>query len=413
MMSETEKFRIAIIGSGPIGKLLLSSVTPHPRVTYSIYEQETLPLRPSFGYGVGPQTLISALRLNPALGDELLRQCITGPVWMNFHHGGIEDQDLPPIEVPEGQLYGRIGREELLDLLDSFRPKHCEPIQYGKTLKSVTKVPGELKLEFADGAEERANALLGCDGMNSLCRKLIQGPEYKPAKYSGMVVFRGKVPCQKVSEAVGERFATETYMFIGVKGWHVLIFPIAGGKFVNIAAFAEEAIHKKRGRTYKTSTEELLTYFSGANATVQTLLRILNDQPDGCVCLELMAVEKLGKFYNEDLCMTSFGDAANGMLPHIAGSMSTGFIGVTTFLRDELNPRFQALGPNASNDEIAEALMEASANYQAKHQPLSQKLADYSAEQGSVFAGGVLDVDELSMRPRFLWQAAGSQMLKD
>ncbi|RQM04784.1 hypothetical protein DH86_00004338, partial [Scytalidium sp. 3C] len=199
-------------------------------------------------YGIGPQTLISALRINPALGKELLRQCITGPVWMHFHHGGIEDQALPTIEVPAGQLYGRIGREELLELLDSFRPKDCEPIQYGKTLKSVTKVSGELKLEFANGAEERANAVWGCDGMNSLC-------------------------------------------------WHVLIFPIGGGKFVNIAAFAEEAVHKKRGRTYKTSTEELLTYFPGSNATVQRLLRMLNDQPDGCICLELMATEKLGKFY--------------------------------------------------------------------------------------------------------------------
>lgn len=138
---------------------------------------------------------------------------------------------------------------------------------------------------------------------------------------------------------------------------------------------------------------------------------MLNDQPDGCICLELMATEKLGKFYNEDLCMTSFGDAANGMLPHIAGSMSTGFIGSTTFLCDELNPRFKALGPNASNDEIAKTLMEASARYQEKHQPLAQKLADYSAEQGSVFAGGVLDVDKLSMRPRFLWQAAGLHTL--
>jgi salicylate hydroxylase len=134
------------------------------------------------------------------------------------------------------------------------------------------------------------------------------------------------------------------------------------------------------------------------------ILQILNDQPDGCVCLELMTMEKLGTFFNNDLCMASFGDAANGMLPHIAGSMSTGFIGVTTFLYEELNPRIQSLNPSASNDKIAKVPMDASADYEKKHRPLSQKVVDYSIEQGDVWSGGVLDVDELSMRPRYLWQ---------
>ena len=196
---------------------------------------------------------------------------------MNFWHGGVENRALPAIEVPEGEVYGRIGREELLELLDSFRPENCPPTQYGKTLKSVTKESQSLNLQFTDGMEDRANAIWACDGMNSMCRKLIQGNEYQPAKYSGMVVFRGKVPSQQVKVAVGEKFAAETYIFIGVKGWHLLVFPIAGGKFVNIAAFAVEKVQKKRGRAYKTSTEELLTYFPGSNDNAQSLLKVSQD----------------------------------------------------------------------------------------------------------------------------------------
>jgi len=113
---------------------------------------------------------------------------------------------------------------------------------------------------------------------------------------------------------------------------------------------------------------------------------------------------KLGAFYNKELCITSFGDAANGMLPHIAGSMSTGFIGITTFLREEMNPRIKSLDSHASNTEIAEAITKASARYEAKHRPLAQKLVDYSAEQGGIFSGGVTDVETLSKRPAFLWQ---------
>jgi salicylate hydroxylase len=276
-MAESPKYRIAIIGSGPIGKLLLSSVASHPRISYVTFESDTLPLRPSFGYGVGPQTLNAALRLNPTIGKELHEKCIITPVWMHFYHGGREEE-LPTIEVPSGE-YGRLGRQELLDLLDSYRPAGCETL-YGKTLQSITKEETGLKLVFQDGVEERVNAVYACDGMNSICRKYIQGQDFTPATYSGHVAFRGKIPSQKIEATIGKQF-TDTYMFIGVKRWHILIFPIAGGSMVNIAAFAMEDLQKKRGRNYKTSTEELLSYFPGANSTVQKLLRVFH--PSDCL----------------------------------------------------------------------------------------------------------------------------------
>ncbi|ESZ96059.1 hypothetical protein SBOR_3536 [Sclerotinia borealis F-4128] len=380
-MSEVPKFRIAVIGSGPIGKLLLSSVTAHPRIEYTQFEAETLPLRPAFGYGIGPQTLATTKRLNQAIGKELHDQCLADPVWMEFYHGGEEDNHLHTINVPSGEVFGRIGRDELMVLLDAFGPK--DTIQYGRKLKSVEKNNDKLKLMFENGGEDDANALWACDGH---------------------VTFRGKVDSSKIEMAIGKQFTTDTSMFLGVKGWHVLTFPIDGGKSVNIAAFSMEEVQKKRGRNYVTTTEELLTYFPGANSKVQKFLTLLNEQPGGCVCLELAHVHKLGPFFNKNLC-TSFGDAANGMLPHIGGSMATGFIGVTTFLHEELNPRIHALSADASNVEIAEVLMEASVAYERKHKPLAQKLVDYSREQGFVFSGGVVDAVELARRARFLWKA--------
>ncbi|KAK6607007.1 mannitol 1-phosphate dehydrogenase [Botrytis cinerea] len=382
-MPEAPKFRISVIGSGPIGKLLLSSVAAHPRIEYTQYEAETLPLRPAFGYGIGPQTLATTKRLNPAIYQELHDQCLADP----------------------GEVFGRIGRDELMVMLDAFGPRDT-PIQYGRKLKSVKKsTDGGLALMFEDGGEDHSNALWACDGMNSLCRKFVQGEDYIPASYSGHVTFRGKVESSKVEAAIGKRFTTDTSMFLGIKGWHVLTFPIAGGKYVNIAAFSMEEVQKKRGRNYVTTTDELLTYFPGANSKVRKFLTLLNDQPGGCVCLELTHMQTLGTFTNQSHCMTSFGDAANGMLPHIGGSMATGFIGVTTFLHEELNPRIHALNPNASNAEIAEVLMEASIAYERKHKPLAQKLVDYSREQGFVFSGGVTDAEELARRARFLWKA--------
>ncbi|RAL60130.1 hypothetical protein DID88_000755 [Monilinia fructigena] len=381
-MSEVSKFRIAVIGSGPIGKLILSSVAAHPRIEYTQFEAETLPLRPAYGYGIGPQTLATTKRLNPAIGKELHDQCLPDPVWMEFYHGGEEENHLHTIKVPSGEVFGRIGRDELMVLLDAHGPRDV-PIQYGRKLKSAGKSDGELKLIFDDGGGDHANALWACDGMNSLCRKFVQGKDYIPPEYSGHVTFRGKVESSKIESAIGKRFTTETSMFLGVKGWHVLTFPIDGGKYVNIAAFSMEEVQKRRGRDYVTTTEELLTYFPGANSKVQKFLTLVNEQPGGCICLELTHMHTLGTFFNQDLC-----------------SMATGFIGVTTFLHEELNPRIRALNPDASNVRIAEVINEASIAYERKHKPLAQKLVDYSREQGFVFSGGVVDAERTSPKSK-------------
>jgi hypothetical protein len=135
-------------------------------------------------------------------------------------------------------------------------------------------------------------------------------------------------------------------------------------------------------------------------------MQMLSEQEEGFQQLDLMTMITLGRFYNKDLCMTSFGDAANGMLPHIAGSMSTGFIGATKFLHDELNPCLKALDPQTSDAEISDALMDASSAYEKIHRPLAQKLLEYSIEQGTLWSSELLDLDELSKRPRFLWETA-------
>lgn len=274
-MHDSSRFNIAIVGSGPIGKLLLSSVKSHPRITYSQYEADTLPLRPSFGYGVGPQTLRAAAVINPELGRELRNKCFLGPVWMNFYHGGDEDRLLEPVMVPESQggLYGRLGRQELMEMLDSFVPSEHET-QYGKRLSdiSVTK-DDDLQLNFQDGTLTHADAIWGCDGMNSLCRSLIQGSKDCP-KYSGMMAFRGRVPARSVREEVGQDFDKQTFMCLGVKGWNVLVFPIDNGEFINIAAFCVDLEHTKKGRDHIVTLDEVRSYFPGRNQKVDHLLEV-------------------------------------------------------------------------------------------------------------------------------------------
>ncbi|OAQ79649.1 salicylate hydroxylase [Purpureocillium lilacinum] len=271
------KFRIAIIGSGPIGKLLACSAATHPRIEIVQYEADVLPLRPSFGYGVGPQTLLAAKVLNPELGRRLEETCYTSRTWMRAWHGGVEDRFIANVEVPEGKVYGRVGRGELMGLLDDALPegRSTSDIRYGKRLVDVRRIsPQQLELVFDDGTREPANAVWAADGVNSMCRKLVQGDSYRPPSYTGFLAFRGKVDAAKVAETVGERFSRESYCFVGAKGWHLLIFPIENNTLTNVAAFCTETEQRKLGRASKVTMDELLGYFPGRNAKVEALLRV-------------------------------------------------------------------------------------------------------------------------------------------
>lgn len=136
--------------------------------------------------------------------------------------------------------------------------------------------------------------------------------------------------------------------------------------------------------------------------------QLVQDTPGGCQRLELSHMSHLETFVNDDLGMTLFGDAANAMTPHIAGSMSCGFIGVTTFLHEQWNPLIRSgkLADDASDAEIAAALVVASQAYEARHRPLAQQLVNFSAEQGPLWSGAVTDVETLRERPLFLWCSA-------
>lgn len=273
----TDMFRVAIIGSGPIGKLLACSAAPHPRIEFVQYEAEVLPLRPSFGYGIGPQTLHAAKVLNPEVGRRFDEECFKDDIWMRWWHGGEEDRLIANVDMPEGKVFGRLGREELMNLLDDSLPEGMsqDDIRYGKRLVDARSIgPQQLELVFEDGSKDFANAVWAADGVNSFCRKLVQGQAYRPPSYTGMLAYRGKVDAKRVAKLVGESFSKETYMFIGVKGWHILIFPIEHGTLVNIAAFCVEPEQKRFKRDEIVTLEQLLSYYPGRNSKVEELLKV-------------------------------------------------------------------------------------------------------------------------------------------
>lgn len=127
---------------------------------------------------------------------------------------------------------------------------------------------------------------------------------------------------------------------------------------------------------------------------------------DGVERIEVNTLSHLEPFYNPDFCMTSFGDVAGGKSFHLGSPLSPGFIGVTAFLHDGLNPLIDRLSHDATNEEIASLIMEASSLYDVTHRTIAEKLVDADKQQGSIWCSGVVDMKEIMKRPQFLWTCA-------
>lgn len=73
-----------------------------------------------------------------------------------------------------------------------------------------------MKLRFAGGTEEEADAVVGCDGIKSVVRRIIVGEDHPSARpqYSHKYAYRGLIPMDKAVEALGEERAGNACMYV-------------------------------------------------------------------------------------------------------------------------------------------------------------------------------------------------------
>ena len=81
-------------------------------------------------------------------------------------------------------------------------------------------------VRYADGHEETADLVIGADGIGSLVREAVSGPQSRPA-YVGYVTWRGLVPETQVPE-LARRQLFDRFSFYEGPGSHVLGYLVPG-----------------------------------------------------------------------------------------------------------------------------------------------------------------------------------------
>ena len=184
-----KEISIAIVGAGMGGMAVAGTLARAGFTNLRIYEQASRFAR----IGAGIQMMPNSMKVLRGIGvEERLREVAFAP-YSHLNRDGYTGEATSELPMPES-LYGApylcMHRADLHDALASAVPS--EIVQLNKKLTGLTQEGKRVTLSFADGTDAKADLVIGADGVHSIVRDLIVGPE-KPFN-RGRVAYRAVFP---------------------------------------------------------------------------------------------------------------------------------------------------------------------------------------------------------------------------
>ncbi|WP_329237711.1 FAD-dependent monooxygenase [Streptomyces canus] len=306
MMSTEAGPRIAILGGG-IGGLAAAAFLRDKGFQSDVYEQAAALTEVGAGLVIAP----NAARLLRRLGvlDRFLERAVQMEIGWEFRrweNGTV----LSAENLQDGckRLYGEhtytAHRADLLNALRSAVPE--DSLHLGRRCVSVEFEGDQAVLRFEDGETVRPDILIGADGVHSRVRSAIVGPTR--TRESGICAFRALVPARKAPDFARRRAQT---LWIG-PDHHLAHYPVSGGEYVNLVAFAPAGASSVESWTATATLEELLDEFDGWDPRLVELIRSA-DTPGRWALLDREPLDHWNRGN-----ATLLGDAAHPMFPFFA-----------------------------------------------------------------------------------------------
>ncbi|KAL8391899.1 hypothetical protein RB595_002194 [Gaeumannomyces hyphopodioides] len=363
----TKPFDVGIVGGGIAGVALALQLLRHG-VAATVYEQGACFAEVGAGISLGPNAARALELISPALLAAAGRRA-TRPrrgadddVWFDFRLGcpsrlpaerggggggggsaaagaGGEaeerggdaetvaaaapcqaDPPPPPMILRMRCKGGQVSmlRAQLLDELAALLPAgtarmghrvvDCQPqpgVKGGK---------GGVVLRFAHGVEARHDAVVACDGVRSLVRRRVLGPDDPAASpvFSGKYAYRGLVPLDALRDAQGGDLDPGPQMYLG-RGGHVIAYPLWEAGMMNIVAFSSTPEWPDQRWVVPRTRDEVLADFAGWHPRVRRILSLMGPAASAWALFDHGV--PAASFCAGRVCLA--GDAAHASTPHM------------------------------------------------------------------------------------------------
>ncbi|WP_093117152.1 FAD-dependent monooxygenase [Salinihabitans flavidus] len=251
--------KIRIIGAG-VGGLAAGLALAQRGAVVSVFEQAGVISEVGAGIQVGPNgvAVLRALGLESALREGAIR---ARAVELRDHRAGARVLRLDLDALGPDQPYFLVHRADLIDLLASAA--RAAGVRVRLLQKAEGVVPGKApRISLANGAESRADLVIGADGVRSVVREVLNGVQ--APFFTRQVAWRAMVP-----NVIGQ--GPEARVHMG-PGRHIVSYPLRGGETLNIVAVQERAGWAEEGWHREDDPDNLRAAFSGFGGEVPEML---------------------------------------------------------------------------------------------------------------------------------------------
>jgi salicylate hydroxylase len=299
--------RIAVVGGGICG-LAAAGFLRRAGLTVTVYEQATQVSEIGAGLVVPP----NAVRLVRRLGGFGRLREVAVPLEVGWEFRRWQDGTVlfaQRLGADCERLFGeRCFTAHRADLLDILLAAAGEPApRLGARCVAVRRRPGrgDVELAFADGSAATADVVIGADGTHSVVRDAVLGAG--APRFSGVCAYRCLVPADRAPAFALRPVQT---LWLG-PGHHFVHYPISGGRYVNLVAFAPARDWRIESWTAEGKVEDLRAEFAGWDPQLTRLI----DAADRTGRWALLDRDPFPAWTNGPI--TVAGDAAHPMFPFL------------------------------------------------------------------------------------------------
>ncbi len=305
-----KKLSIAVVGAG-MGGLSVAATLRQVGADVQIYEQAHQFAR----LGAGIQMMPNSMKVLRGIGvEEKLRRLAFQP-YSHLNREWDTGKILRELPMPEslfGAPYLCMHRADLHDALASAVPR--EIIHLSKKLVGLDQTADRVTLTFADGTRAEADAVVGADGIHSIVRDIIIGPDMPIHK--GRIAYRAIFPSALLN---GRDLGGSRTKWWGIDRHIVIYYTTPSRSEVYLITSVPEPAEWLTRESWSTKGDvrDLRKAYEGFHPDVTA---VVNACPD-CHKWAILEREPLPRWSDGRIVL--LGDACHPMTPYMAQGAAT------------------------------------------------------------------------------------------